>query len=81
MSADQLKNLKRTGVSARWGIVVTDMYGAEYAIPPRINIEVATWLYELGLRGPSPELGAAALNAVIEAGGVVGPGDICKIPK
>jgi hypothetical protein len=56
MSIDQLKNLYKAAVSVRYGIVVTDKYGADHALPSKIDIRTAQWLYDLGLRSPSPEL-------------------------
>jgi len=69
MNAQQEEWLKENGVSACYGAVVTDRYGAVHAIPlDRVTVGMAGWLYQHGMTGPSPELGKAALDAVIEHG-------------
>ncbi len=69
MNAQQEEWLKQNGVSACYGAIVKDRYGAFHAVPhDQITVGMAGWLYQHGLTGPSPELGKAAVEAILDHG-------------
>lgn len=73
MNQAQFKNLKAVAVSAEYGVVVTDKYGAKHAITTgEMTVEMAQEFYRLGLRGPSPELGKALFEKAVERGDAIG---------
>ena len=67
MNQQQLDYLKSVAVTAHYGPIVTDKHGGVHTIRPEdMTVEMAGWLYSIGLTGPSPGLGQKLLDRAMD---------------